>query len=97
MIKMVCKVDQPVHIGEGITVTPTDIDEKSVRLIAKGRTLGGADDGAAFEKVLELSRNQSTNLGPMIAVAVLEVLGDKVRLGVSAPANLTVTAGQAKP
>ena len=38
-------VDQGILIGREIVVSPTDIDAKSVRILARGRMLGGPEDG----------------------------------------------------
>ena len=84
------QLDQWILIGDDIRVSPTDIDPLGVRLIAKGRTLGGPNDGERFESVHELTVGQSCHLGPHVAVTVLEVRGDVVRLGVLSPAHVEV-------
>lgn len=83
-------IDQYLRIGDDITVGPTDIDAKAVRLIARGRTLGGPEDGATFESTYELRRGQSAWIGPMVQIAVVEIEGDVVRLGVNCPPHLPV-------
>jgi sRNA-binding carbon storage regulator CsrA len=83
-------IDQLLRIGDDIVVGPTDIDAKAVRLLARGRTLGGPDDGGTFESTYELRRGQSAWIGPMIQVAVVEILDDVVRLGVNCPPHLPV-------
>jgi sRNA-binding carbon storage regulator CsrA len=84
------KVDQWIQIGRTMFVGPTDIDKTGVRLLAKGRMIGGAEDGATFERVAELSKGGELRLGPHVVVTVIEVLGDAVRLGVNLPASLPV-------
>jgi sRNA-binding carbon storage regulator CsrA len=83
-------VDQWVLIGRDILVGPTDIDARSVRLLARGRMLGGPNDGGTFQSVHELSRGQSFPIGPCIVVTLLDVRGDKVHLGIHAPPHLQV-------
>jgi sRNA-binding carbon storage regulator CsrA len=90
MNRVVLKVDQWVSIGKDIGVSPTDIDSKSVRLIARGRELGGPNDGGDFEKTHELRVGSSVNLGPHVAVTLVEVRGKTARLDVFAPANVAV-------
>jgi sRNA-binding carbon storage regulator CsrA len=97
MVKLLRKVDQWLLIGRGIELSPTDIDSTGVRLIARGRTLGGPDDGTPFDRSLELSVGHSTHFGPHVVVTLLEVRKDAVKFGVLAPANVPVlTREQAK-
>jgi sRNA-binding carbon storage regulator CsrA len=84
------QVDQWVVIGSDLLVGPTDIDAKTVRLLAKGHWIGGPQDGEVFQAAHELSKGQSVQLGPMIVVTVVDILGQRVRLGVLAPAHLSV-------
>ena len=84
------KVDQWVLIGTDLQVSPTDIDPKSVRLLAKGRRIGGPEDGQPFHSAHELSKGQSLPLGPMVVVTVLDLPGDRVTLGILAPPHLPV-------
>lgn len=84
------QVDQAVAIGHSVLVAPTDIDEQTVRLIAHGHVIGGPGDGETFRSVHELSKGQSVQLGPLVTVTVVEILGDAVRLGVLAPPHLPV-------
>jgi sRNA-binding carbon storage regulator CsrA len=90
MLAITRKVDQWVQIGQSIAVAPTDIDEKTVRLIARGRVIGGAEDGAAFERTAELSVGGEMRLGEHVVVAVLAIAGDEVRLGVQSPKHVRV-------
>jgi sRNA-binding carbon storage regulator CsrA len=83
-------IDQFLRIGDDILVGPTDIDLKTVRLLARGRTLGGPDDGGTFESTFELRRGQTAWIGPMIQIAVVDILDGEVRLGVNCPAHLPV-------
>jgi sRNA-binding carbon storage regulator CsrA len=91
MIRITRRVDEPLTIGSDLTLLPTDIDARLVRLLVKGRTMGGADDGLPLHKAIELAKGQSANLGPLVAVAVLDIVGDAVKLGVSAPPHVPVT------
>ena len=84
------QVDQWIMIGSDIRVAPTDIDPAGVRLIARGRLLGGPQDGATFDTAFELIVGQSCHLGPHVCVNVIEVKGECVRLGILAPANVPV-------
>ena len=90
MLAITRKVDQWVQIGQSIAVAPTDIDAKSVRLIARGRVIGGAEDGAAFEKTADLAIGGEMRLGDHVVVTVLAVTGDAVRLGVQSPKHVRV-------
>jgi sRNA-binding carbon storage regulator CsrA len=90
MLAITRKVDQWVQIGQSIAVAPTDIDAKSVRLIARGRVIGGADDGAPFENTADLPVGGEMRLGEHVVVTVLAVLGDEVRLGVQSPRHVRV-------
>jgi sRNA-binding carbon storage regulator CsrA len=90
MLAITRRVDQWVQIGESIAVAPTDIDAKTVRLIARGRVLGGAEDGAAFEKTAEVGVGGDMRLGEQVIVSVLAIHGDEVRLGVQSPKHVRV-------
>jgi sRNA-binding carbon storage regulator CsrA len=90
MNRATLKVDQSLTIGSDIRVTPTDIDAKGVRIIAQGRILGGPNDGAAFEKVYEMTVGASVHLSPHVAVTLVEVRGEIARIDVFAPANVPV-------
>jgi len=90
MLAITRRVDQWVQIGESIAVAPTDIDDQAVRLIARGRVLGGAQDGAAFEKTAEVSVGGEMLLGDHVVVSVLAIHGDEVRLGVQSPKHVRV-------
>ena len=83
-------VDQWILIGQDIRVSPTDIDAQGVRLVARGRVLGGPDDGATFDIRHELAIGQTWHLGPHVVVSLVEVRGDSARLGVLAPAHIDV-------
>ncbi|HYO10119.1 MAG TPA: carbon storage regulator [Tepidisphaeraceae bacterium] len=84
-------VDEWVQIGqEAILVAPTDIDRKGVRLIARGRMIGGPDDGGTFTRTADLGKGGELRLGPHVIVVVVEVRGDFVRLGVHAPPHLSI-------
>ncbi len=86
------RVDDSVRIGQGITVTPTDVDPDGVRVRARGRTAGGANDGEPFDAYHELVVGQSLHLGPHVVVTLVAVRGDAARLGVFAPPHMPVTA-----
>jgi sRNA-binding carbon storage regulator CsrA len=90
MVTFTRAVDQGILIGHEILVSPTDIDAKSVRILARGRMLGGPEDGGTFQSVHELSRGQSFTIGPCIVVTLVEVVGQQIRLGVHAPPHLGV-------
>ena len=90
MLAITRKVDQWVQIGQSISVAPTDIDASLVRLIARGRVIGGPEDGAAFEKTADLAIGGEMRLGDHVVVSVLAVIGDEVRLGVQSPKHVRV-------
>ena len=90
MLAITRRVDQWVQIGQSISVSPTDIDENTVRLIARGRVIGGAEDGAAFEKAAEVAVGGEMRLGEHVVVSVLAIHGDEVRLGVQSPKHVRV-------
>ena len=91
------RVDQFVQIGGDTFVGPTDIDRAGVRLIARGRTLGGVDDGSPFHRAVDLGLNGELRLGPHLVVTVVDLLGEEVRLGVQAPENVPVRAVDRMP
>lgn len=84
------QIDQWIAIGDDIRVSPTDVDAQGIRLIARGRILGGPHDGEPFNTAHELSAGQSCHFGPHVAVTVVEIRGQTVRLGVLAPAHVPV-------
>jgi hypothetical protein len=90
MQRVVLEVDQWLSIGRDIRVSPTDIDAKGVRLLARGRVLGGAHDGEAFEAVHEMTIGSSVHLGPHVVVTLVQVRAQKARLDVFVPVNVSV-------
>jgi sRNA-binding carbon storage regulator CsrA len=86
------RVDQWLSVGSDILVGPTDIDDRTARVLAKGRMIGGAEDGGTFQSAHELSPGQSFSIGSMIVVTLLEVGPDSVRLGINAPPHLRVSS-----
>jgi len=88
--RVVLKIDHWLSIGRDIRISPTDIDTKGVRLLAHGRILGGPDDGAPFESVHEMTLGSSVHLGPHVAVTLVQIKGQAVRLDVFVPANVSV-------
>ena len=90
MLTITREVDQWIQIGEDIFVAPTDIDDGGVRLIAKGRVLGGEEDGATFTKAADLALGGELRLGPSVVITVVAVAGDAVRLAVQAPKHIGV-------
>jgi sRNA-binding carbon storage regulator CsrA len=94
MFRFALKVDQEIAIGQDIRVSPTDIDAYGVRLVARGRVLGGPNDGNSFESTHELLPGNAVNFGPHVVVTLVEVCSDIARFHVFAPANVTVQAFQ---
>jgi sRNA-binding carbon storage regulator CsrA len=88
------RVDQWVMVGDDILVGPTDIDPRTVRILAKGRMIGGPQDGGTFQQVHELSAGQSFGVGPLIVVTLLDIRGDEVNLGISAPPHVPVSRSE---
>ena len=95
MLMISRQVDEWVQIGDGVFVSPTDIDDKTVRVIARGRMIGGPDDGAAFESAHELTRGQSFPIGSLIVVTVLDLRPPLVRLGIDRPKHVPVRRKEA--
>ena len=83
-------VDEWLQIGDDLFVGPTDIDSTGVRLIARGRMIGGPDDGATFTKTADVAKGGEMRVGPHVLITVIEVAGDAVRLGVHTPRHLPV-------
>ena len=90
MLTITREVDQWIQIGDGLFVSPTDIDAQGVRLFAKGRVLGGEEDGATFSKAADLAIGGELRLGPSVVITVVGLVRDAVRLGVQAPRNISV-------
>src|SRR5262245_9026639 len=90
MIVISRKVDEWVQIGSDVLLSATDIDQRTVRVIVKGRMIGGPDDGQSFEQVHEMSRGQSFPIGPFVHVAVMEIRPPVVQFGIDLPRNLPV-------
>jgi sRNA-binding carbon storage regulator CsrA len=90
MIAFSRKVDQWLQIGSTMFVGPTDIDKVGVRLLAKGRMIGGPEDGATFERACELGKGGELRLGPHVLVTILDIRGDAVRLGLNSTLPLPV-------
>jgi sRNA-binding carbon storage regulator CsrA len=90
MIVVSRKVDEWVQVGSDVLLSPTDIDQRTVRIIVKGRMIGGPEDGQTFEAVHEASRGQTFAIGPFVHVAVMEIRPPVVQLGFDAPRNLSV-------
>lgn len=90
MVSVTRGVDQLVLIGQDIFVGPTDIDEKTARVLARGRMLGGPNDGGTFQNAHELARGQSFAIGPCVIVTLLEIKDQQIRLGIHAPRHLGV-------
>jgi sRNA-binding carbon storage regulator CsrA len=83
-------VDQAILIGQDIVVAPTDIDEKTVRVIARGRMFGGPTDGGTFQSAHEMSKGQMFRIGESVAVTLIDIVANKARLGVNAPPHMDV-------
>jgi len=84
------EIDQTLLIGDSLAISPTDIDRNGVRLAIRGRHIGGPHDGETFSSAQELAKGASMKLGPLVTVVVVDLLGDAVRLGVLAPATMSV-------
>jgi len=82
------QVDQEIVIGEHLSVAPTDIDARGVRLIARGQYLGGERDGERFESAHELACGQSLALGPLVTITLTEVVGPRARFAIFSPPHL---------
>jgi len=90
MLTITREVDQWIQIGEDLFVSPTDIDADGVRLFAKGRMLGGEEDGATFTKAAELAIGGEMRLGPSVVITVVGLAHGAVRLAVVAPKHIGV-------
>ena len=90
------KVDEWIQGGDDVLVGPTDIDAGGVRLLAHGRMLGGAEDGATFKKTQEVPLGGEMWIGPHVVVTVLHIAAAATggalvaRLGVNRPKHLRV-------
>lgn len=90
MIVVSRKVDEWVQIGTDLFVAPTDIDARIVRVIVRGRMIGGPADGLPFEAAHELSKGQSLPIGPFIHVTPVDIRPPVVQLGFDVPRHLPV-------
>jgi sRNA-binding carbon storage regulator CsrA len=90
MTRIQIKVDHWLSIGRDIRLTATDVDDRGVRLIARGRVLGGHSDGQPFDSIHEMAVGNSINLGPHVAVTLVSVRGETATLGIFAPPNLVI-------
>jgi sRNA-binding carbon storage regulator CsrA len=90
MIVVSRKVDECVQVGTDVLVGPTDIDARLVRILVRGRMIGGSSDGLPFEAAHEMSRGQSFPIGPFVIVTCLDIRPPEVRLGFDAPRHLPV-------
>ena len=85
------RVDESARVGRDIVLSPTDVDPAGVRLRAKGRVAGGANDGESFDAAHELAVGGSVHLGPHVVVTLVSVHGEVARLGVFAPPHMPVS------
>jgi sRNA-binding carbon storage regulator CsrA len=90
MIVVSRRVDEWVQIGSDVLLAPTDIDQRIVRVIVRGRMIGGPNDGQPFEAVHELSRGQVFPIGPFVHVTAMEIRPPIVQFGFDAPRHLPV-------
>ena len=90
MIVVSRKVDEWVQIGSDLLLSPTDIDARIVRVIVRGRMIGGPEDGTTFEAAHEMSRGQTFEIGLFIHVTLVEIRVPVVRLGFDVPRHLPV-------
>jgi sRNA-binding carbon storage regulator CsrA len=90
MIVVSRKVDEWVQVGSDVLLSPTDIDRKIVRVIVRGRMIGGPSDGLPFDAVHELSRGQTFAIGPFVHVTLVDIRNLEVRLGFDVPRHLPV-------
>ncbi len=90
MIVVPRRVDEWVQVGTGLLLSPTDVDAKIVRIIVRGRMIGGPSDGLPFDAVHEMSRGQTFAIGPFIHVTAVDIRAPEVRLGFDVPRHLPV-------
>jgi sRNA-binding carbon storage regulator CsrA len=90
MIVVSRKADEWVQIGSDVLLSPTDVDQRTVRVIVRGRMIGGPDDGQPFEAAHEASRGQTFAIGPFVHVAVMEIRPPVVQFGFDVPRHLPV-------
>ncbi len=90
MLTITREVDQTILIGDSLAITPSDIDARGVRLVVRGRHVGGPQDGETFSSHHELAKGASLRLGPMITIIAVALLPGAVRLGILAPEHLNV-------
>ena len=90
MIVVSRKVDEWVQVGSDVLLAPTDIDQRVVRVIVRGRMIGGPEDGQPFEAAHEMSRGQSFAIGPFVHVTAMDIRPPVVQLGFDVPRHLPV-------
>jgi sRNA-binding carbon storage regulator CsrA len=90
MTQITRELDQTLLIGSSLAVSPTDVSRRAVRLLVKGRHVGGPHDGETFTRVHELSKDGTLDLGPLVKIVVVKLFDDAVRLGVIAPPTLPI-------
>jgi sRNA-binding carbon storage regulator CsrA len=91
------QVDQQILIGRALSISPTDIDRKTVRLLITGTHLGGPHDGERFSSTHELSKGQSLPLGPLVTLTVLDLTPPTVRLALLTPPHLPARRAETQP
>ena len=91
MLRTRLHIDRHVFIGDGIECWITDVDSAGIRLVARGRLLGGPKDGEAFHSTYELLRAQSVHLGPHVVITLIDCVNDTARVDIFTPAHISVT------
>ena len=90
MTRVRLEVDQPLPIGRDIRLTVTDIDPAGVRVVAKGRVLGGPTDGQPFESAHEMAVGNGVHLGPHVVVTLVKIADEAATFTVFAPAHVVI-------
>ena len=79
-------------IGTSIRVTLLDLDPGGAMLRVEGRLVGGADDGLDVCEQRELGPRGQIRIGSLITIIAVEVHSTHARLGILAPARMSVSA-----
>ena len=82
------KPDQWAAIGQSLTFAVTDVDADGVRVLLKGRVIGGPDDGADLHRTGEIAVGSELKVG-LVTLALIDtkrhVTGDTAKVGIYCP------------
>ena len=85
--------DQWTAVGQGMTFAVTDIDSSGVRVLLRGRVIGGPDDGAPLDRAVEIAVGGEARVG-IVVITVIDTkhtpAGDTVKVGVFCPQHVAI-------